>query len=338
MREFDIPVVLFMFRRVDTLIKIVDRIRTVKPRKIYLISDNGRNQSEREEVNNCRKKIEKAIDWPCDIIKNYAEQNRGVYANIGLGAKWVFEREKWAIFLEDDNLPEHSFFQYCRELLEKYEHDTRILWICGTNYLGKYIPSNGASYMFTRHLLPCGWASWASKFLNFYDYNLDLANDNYVMKNCKATYINKSLYAQQCESIIREKMNQASSKGFSSWDYHMALTIRANELLGISPMFNQIKNIGVDMYSIHGGNNISNIMTKRFCGMESYQLPTPLKHPKTVQIDMQYEAEISKIILLPLKSRVKAKIIRLAKYVLCIPRNQSLKAALSRRSHNYKHQ
>jgi hypothetical protein len=26
--------------------------------------------------------------------------------NIALRAKWVFEREKWAIFLEDDNLPE----------------------------------------------------------------------------------------------------------------------------------------------------------------------------------------------------------------------------------------
>ena len=329
MEGFDVPVVLFMFRRIDTLLKIIEHVRAIKPSKIYLMSDNGRNQSEQIEVEVCRRKAEKAIDWPCKVIKNYATKNRGIYANIALGAKWVFEREKWAIFLEDDNLPELTFFDYCRELLIKYENDTRIFWICGTNYLGKYYPKNGASYMFTRHLLPCGWASWSHKFIKYYDFDLELADDSYIMSNYRSSYFSKQLYLQQYESIMSEKRNRDSGIRFASWDYHMALTIRANGFLGISPAFNQIKNIGVDAYSIHGGTNMKNVMTKRFCGMNSYKLPFPMKHPKAVEIDITYEKKISKIILLPITLRIKAKIVKLLKIILRVPQHESLSGSLN---------
>ena len=80
-----------------------------------------KDDHEKELVGEVRASIEQAIDWDCSIIKNYAAENRGVYVNIALGAKWVFRREKWAIFLEDDNLPEISFFQFCQEMLQRYE-------------------------------------------------------------------------------------------------------------------------------------------------------------------------------------------------------------------------
>lgn len=147
---FDIPVVLILFKRKDTVLQIVEKLRQARVNKIYLISDQGRNSEEIKRVNETRRAIEQAIDWECTVIKNYAEENRGVYGNIALGAKWVFEREKYAIFLEDDNLPELTFFPYCKELLNRYENDTRIMWICGTNYLGKYQAQDGASYMFTK--------------------------------------------------------------------------------------------------------------------------------------------------------------------------------------------
>ena len=331
MQGFEIPVVLFMFRRVDTLLQIVDRVRQIRPLKMYLLSDNGRDSQEKEEVSECRRKIESAIDWPCEVIKNYAEANRGVHANIGLGAEWVLQREKWAIFLEDDNLPEVTFFTFCRELLVKYENDTHILWICGTNYLGKYTPKNKASYMFTQHLLPCGWASWSSKFLRFYDANLDLASDCYIMDNCKGSYKDHRLFKQQYESIMREKKRKDNGLRFGSWDYHMALTIRANGLLGISPALNQIRNIGVDVYSIHGGSDAASIMTKRFCGMPSYPMSMPLSHPKTVLVDCAYEKRISNIILLPMRYRIKSYAVKLSKRILRIQEDESFVKAIKAR-------
>lgn len=104
------PIALFLFKRKDTVLRIIDQIRRVQPDRIYLLSDQGRSLEEKCRVQETRDAVEAAIDWPCEVIKLYAEANRGVYENIGLGAKRVFESEERAIFLEDDNYPEITFF------------------------------------------------------------------------------------------------------------------------------------------------------------------------------------------------------------------------------------
>ena len=103
MEYFEIPICLFMFQRKDTVLRIIERISHVKPKKIYLMCDQGRNNEEKQRVAECREAAEKAIDWKCEIIKDYASENRGVFDNIGMGAMRVFEHEETAIFLEDDN-------------------------------------------------------------------------------------------------------------------------------------------------------------------------------------------------------------------------------------------
>lgn len=330
MDSFDIPIVLFIFKRKDTTLQILNRISQIKPKKLYLISDFGRNQEEEKLVRECRINVEKNIDWDCEVIKNYAEKNRGVFANIGLGALWVFSMESVAIFLEDDNLPELSFFQYCKELLEKYNNDNRILWICGTNYLEKYEPEDGASYMFTKHLLPCGWASWANKFTKYYDANLDLFSNAELVKRVRYEYDSKKLYSQQMECVRQEYERKLRGEKYVSWDYHMAYSIRVNNLYGICPKCNQIKNIGVDSYSEHGGISFDNVMTKRFCGMESVSLEFPLVHPKTLLVDRSYEKKIGNIILYPFSLRIRVRMSLLVKNILGISKDKSIKETIKK--------
>lgn len=320
---FDIPVVLFIFKR-DNAVDIVKRIAEVQPRKLYILADQGRNEEEKQLVSECRKKVEAAITWDCEVIKDYAEENRGVYQNIGQGAIRVLRQEKWAIFLEDDNLPEVSFFWFCKEMLERYEDDTRILWVCGTNYLGDYVPENGDSYVFTRHMLPCGWASWSNKFERFYDGDLSLCNDTTVMARIGDVYCNKNVFEQYKASWMRERNLIVDGKSPTSWDYQMDFSIKANNLFGICPCKNQIKNIGVDEHSIHGGNNFNNIMTRRFCGMDSYAIKFPLKHPSTVMLDPVFEKSIGKIILYPFKQRIRGKISRFMRKILKVPYDKSI--------------
>ena len=320
MEQFDIPVCLFIFQRKDTVLRIIDRISQVKPQKIYLMSDQGRNEEEKKRVQECRKAVEAAINWNCEVIKDYAAENRGVFENIGMGAMRVFSQEEVAIFLEDDNLPEITFFSYCKQMLEKYKDNDRVVWICGTNYLGKYENSSGESYMFTQHLLPCGWASWKKKYTKYYDSFFDTFNET-IKERIKPLYRNNPLYKQQMEVIQREYDRMKNGERFRSWDYQMCLSIRANDLVGISPANNQIKNIGVDAFSEHGGVTFADKMTKRFCGMDSYPLEFPLKEPQTVLIDPIYEKKIGNIILYPLDWRIrkpfgkiKRKIISMLKY------------------------
>ena len=228
---FDIPVALFIFRRLKA-VEIVNRLAQVRPKKLYILADQGRNPEEIREAALCREAVEKAITWDCEVIKNYAEENRGVYGNIAEGAKWVLRREKWAIFLEDDNLPEITFFPFCKEMLQRYEDDTRILWVCGTNYLGDYQPEDGASYVFTRHMLPCGWASWSQKFEKFYDGELKLCDDKSVMERIGGVYCNKAVFDQYRSSWMGEYRRMKAGNRPRSWDYQMDFSIKAHNLFG----------------------------------------------------------------------------------------------------------
>ncbi|WP_188205314.1 glycosyltransferase family 2 protein [Desemzia incerta] len=314
--SFDIPVVLFFFKRVDTTLKILDRIKKVKPRKIYLISDGPRDSTEQEEIINCRKQIEAAINWNCEIVRNYAEENKGVYDRIGVGAKWVLSLEPSAIFLEDDNLPEVEFFYFCKNLLERYENNSKVFWICGTNYLENYEPIDGSSYVFTKHLMPCGWASWSHKFPELYDGELKMLSDHKNFAKLKDQYEDKRLYKQQLRSGISELEAIKYNGRPTSWDFQMALTIRMNDVFGISPKKNLIKNIGVDMYSTHGGTSYDNPMTERFCKIESYPLEMPLIHPKYILTDKIYEERVGNIILYPFFMRFKFAIKRFFSNIL----------------------
>ena len=51
-KMFDIPVVLFIFKRLKA-VDVVKRIGCVQPRKLYIIADGGRTPTEIEECNNC---------------------------------------------------------------------------------------------------------------------------------------------------------------------------------------------------------------------------------------------------------------------------------------------
>jgi hypothetical protein len=321
---FDVPVVIFFFKRTDKLIKILERVSKVKPSKIYLISDGPRNDDEKETILLARELVEKSISWECDVVKNYALFNQGVYDRIGNGAKWVFSLEDKAIFLEDDNLPEISFFYFCQELLNRYFSDSRILWICGSNYFGVVESSQHSSYLFTRNMFPCGWASWSSKFLAYYDGEMNNWNNPILKEQLKRSFYHKALYRQEFRNWTREFFNIKHKGKAKSWDYQMSFSIRANDLLGIVPIYNQIRNIGVDIHSIHGGIDFSNVMTRRFCEIPTKELVFPLKHPEFVILDSSFEDEMEKYLTYPFGLRIKGFVARFLRKIFSLKPDESL--------------
>lgn len=330
MEVFEIPIVLFSFKRIEKILIILDRISCIKPSKLYIISDGGRTQEEHFQVEKVRREIEMNITWECELVKRYSSHNIGVYENIAGGAKWVFEREDRAIFLEDDNLPELSFFPFCEELLERYKDDTRILWICGTNYLKEYEPVNGCSYLVTKNMMPCGWASWSSKFPKYYDGELELWKDPYIRKRVQSEPAYKPLMKQDVTNWDQELRRKRKNGKFASWDYQMSFTQRVHGMYAIVPKFNQITNIGVDSDSIHGGTSFDNEMTRRFCGLPTRSLEFPLIHPKALFIDHSFELKTAKIITLPRLMRFKIKLSGILKTIFCIDSDASFTDTLKK--------
>ena len=199
-----------------------------------------------------------------------------------------------------------------------------MLWICGTNYISKM--ESRASYQFTRHLLPCGWASWSSKYLKYYDGKLEGLRDPAKRRRFFRSYRSKVLAVYQYQSILNEKYRYENTGKFLSWDFQMLWSVRANGLYGIMPMCNQITNIGVDEFSIHGGTSKKNIMVDRFCEVASVPLEFPLVHPEKIQCDKECEKVTANIICPPFKRAIKSVIGSKIKHLMRMESNISFRS------------
>lgn len=317
------PVVLFIFKRSETLPAIIEKIRTYAPEIVYILADGARNTEESLLTEKTRSLALSLINWECKIIKKFENENIGVYRNIGEGAKWVFGKEERAIFLEDDNLPESTFFKYCDDLLDRYESNNDILWVCGTNYLEDTRTFDQSSYYYTRHLLPCGWASWSSKFQKNYDGELSTLN-NHTIAEMRKTYFDKRLYQQELQTIKQTRFNYLRNPKLVSWDRQMVFSVRSKHKFGVAPSLNQIRNIGADEHSTHGGTSTTKIMTARFCEIPTHPLAFPLTSPATLSVNKSFETAIENAILYPLSGRLIRKMGRLVKRVLGIDPDDSL--------------
>lgn len=318
---FDIPVALFIFKRAEKSVQIVEAISKAAPERIYIVSDAGRNEEEKAEVEKCRAAVEKSITWDCEIRKMYREDNQGCH-HIGLSAMNILKQEDCCIFLEDDNQPCDSFFAYCKELLDYYEDNDEVLWICGTNYRGEYEPADGSDYVFTRHMLPCGWASWGKKFRTYYEYDFQHLNAQGIRK-ARKSYKSARLFQYDLNNWQSEVRNKKNGR-YASWDYHMNFSLRYYNKFGIAPKYNQITNIGADEFSAHGDTNMENYLTSKFCMVPTKELSFPLKHPPRIQVDERFEKIAEKIIIPPRRYYMKIFLRRM----IPIPRDISIKKSL----------
>ena len=113
-------VAFIVFCRPDTTKRVFQRIREAKPPRLYLIADGPKTKDQRLICDEVRKIVESGIDWNCELHKVYSEINLGCARRAQTGLNFVFMKEEQAIILEDDTLPDPSFFQFCEDLLFRY--------------------------------------------------------------------------------------------------------------------------------------------------------------------------------------------------------------------------
>ena len=98
-------IVVFCYKRLTTKL-LLDIIKTIEPRKVYLIHDGPKNLV--YENYNVLKLIKETNFNDKKIITS--KVNLGLKKEIVSGLNQVFENENKAIILEDDCLPDKSFF------------------------------------------------------------------------------------------------------------------------------------------------------------------------------------------------------------------------------------
>ena len=255
------PIIFFVYKRFNHTQKIFEVISKLKPRKLYIIADGPKDLKESYLCTLTRSIVSK-INWQCDLKTLFSEKNLGVRNRIVSGLDWVFEREDRAIILEDDCLPDITFFQYCNELLNYYEDDPQIMTISGDNFMfGKNI--NNESYFFTKYPHIWGWATWKEAWRKFHSWNpLNTPLDMSIFQNKSE----KLFWMKKYSQVMKNKMNY-------TWDYQWGLVCMAHKSFSICPNVNLVSNIGFGI----DGTNTKDISTVAF--MPTEKMKFPLIHP-----------------------------------------------------------
>ena len=116
-----IAILLIAFNR-SNIKQVFDRIKVVKPRRLYIAVDGSTNDTQRK-ISKETTFIVSHIDWECQVFKLYQEKNQGYDKHCFDSISWFFEQEPEGVILEDDCVPSISFFGFCTTLLEKFRHD-----------------------------------------------------------------------------------------------------------------------------------------------------------------------------------------------------------------------
>ena len=282
-------VALIFFNRPSTLQQVFDKIKQAKPPKLFLIQDGPRNEQDIVKIQECRKVVSN-IDWDCEVITDYAEENLGCGVRPQSGITNALKQVDKLIILEDDCVPELSFFQYCEELLEKYENDERIAYISGLNHFEEW-DFGGASYGFTKTGAIWGWATWRRAWAR-YDYAVSEINNEYIQKLLKSNMID----AEKRIGVWKET-NQLVMKNqkISYWDWQWGFVKYSQSQYVIVPQYNLICNIGTGVDSTHAQTaKATHKKYKDYNHMPTKTIDFPLTHPKHMLCSKDYDERVVK--------------------------------------------
>ena len=268
---YKIPILLLIFNRPNTTDQVFERIQQIKPAKLYVAADAPR-KNRPDEIKRCaetRAIIDK-IDWPCELKTLYRNENLGCKTAVSEAITWFFEQEEYGIILEDDCLPDLSFFPFCEELLIRYKDDTRIGHISGNNFLPGIIEED-LSYDFCSCSHTWGWASWRRVWKNF-DINFSFWEKQKEKRSSLFFNIREKIYFS---SFISDAISNRN--GISVWDTQYWFTLSLQNQLSIYPAVNLVTNIGLgDPNATH----TSKKKKKHLIPVSNIQFP--LKHPSYI--------------------------------------------------------
>ena len=284
----DVSVLLVFFNRPDTFSQVFGQVRRARPSRLFLYQDGPRNERDMEGIKACRA-IASQIDWECDVYKNYLDANQGCDPSVYRSLTWAFSQTEKLVILEDDCVPSLSFFPFCKEMLDRYESDLRIMMIAGFN-ADEVSPGITEDYFFTTAFSVWGWATWR-RVADLWDSNYSFMHDEFNMRQLEAL-----IHQRQSRPDILRMFHDHSISGKEYFETIVQAAMLFNNGLAIMPSKNLINNVGLTANSTHFSASLRTTphRLRRLFAMKRMELAFPLNHPKYVCEDSSYKDRLYK--------------------------------------------
>lgn len=287
----DVAVLCIFFVRPKQFAKTFECVRKARPRVLLLWQDGPREgrADDVENIQKCREIAEK-IDWECEVYRNYHEKNMGCDPSTHLSHKWAFSIVDKCIVLEDDIVPAPSFFPFCKELLDKYESDTRIDRICGQTLFGG-IPDKRYSYFFGKSGSSWGWATW-KRVADTWESDYQFLKDDYYLDLARHRFAHKRF--EYSLNIARAH----ATEQVPFWEHIVGFRTTLQSGLVIYPTENMIENVGASVNATHAPEDIAELPkdVQSMFTTPAVDMIFPLRHPPYIIEDYHYFNKIMRYI------------------------------------------
>jgi hypothetical protein len=270
------PVALSVFNRPESTALVFQAIAQARPGRLFVFADGPRSPDEAVLCAQARAVAEK-VDWDCDVRYDFAAVNLGARRRYASGVDWVFSEVEEAIFLDDDCVPDPSFFPFCEAVLERYRDDPRVMMVSGSNYLERW-KEDRQSYHFSYFGSVWGWASWRRAW-RFYDISMAAWGDDAVRTRIRDLLADDDAFAFQARRFDRL---YAESDDAHSWDLPWSLARLAQAGLSVVPAVNLVSNHGnLDGRGLPPRHPLANL--------RAAPMALPLRPQAAVAVDRAYD-------------------------------------------------
>lgn len=241
---FTTPILAIIFNRPEKVRALIRALAEVKPTRLYVAADGPRRNvvSDIKACAEARAALD-AIDWECEIVTRFSEENAGCRYGITDAIDWFFENVEEGIILEDDCIPHPTFFSFCNELLEYYRNNNEVMHISGNNFQAREIHGDG-SYYFSKYTHNWGWATWRRAWKHYHT-----ALDSFAEFDQKNKIL--TIPISQPAQKFWIKNFRYTIKNSDSWDSLWQYAVWSQNGLAILPNKNLVSNIGFGTGATH---------------------------------------------------------------------------------------
>ncbi len=299
-RAIDTPVALILFNRPEQITAVVAAIRPSAPHQVFAIADGPRDghPTDRERCAAARAALD-AIDWPCEVVREFASENLGCSARIESGLDGIFARVDRAIVLEDDTLPSDSFLPWIESALEAWSGDPDFAFATGFNALGTW-GETAASHFCASKGRTLGWATTSTAWRRM--RAIDLASYQHEFGRLARERGLDPIVAEQCEVVIGECLRGDPT----NWDRLLRARAIAAGMFTVISSANLVANTGIGLDATHTTDldEFTNFLPARSAG--------PVSDRGSAAIDSEYDrrAVLLELLGLSLRPEVAARLAR----------------------------
>ena len=282
----DISVLFIIFNKREETKRVFNVIRKQQPRRLFIAADGPRygKEGEAEKCQYIREWVLNNIDWECELNTLFRDQNIGCGRGPSEAISWFFNHVDEGIILEDDCLPNETFFNFSADLLKKYRDNATISIISGNNFQLVQPMSLGVDYYFSLFPSTNGWAAWKRSW-NDYEYHIT----SWPRLN-KKKFLN-SLFKEKKYQLWWKKLFDWAYEQSpdDTWDIQFHYHCMKRKQYAIIPAANLVSNIGYGPDATH-----SKDPNDYFANVPTYEIEFPLKHPDKIYRNYKADEFIQK--------------------------------------------